>query len=120
MFTSFGCPVYSAGSCGSLVELILVEAHSAILGWLQRVSDTTGYCNNPNVTVLNTIQAIAGDDDETARDRAWERVPVEERPSLGFEDDEVLKTERKFARIWLRYERTGEFVASDEEEGEEE
>lgn len=98
------------------MELILVEAHSAILGWLQMVSDTPGYCNNPNVAVANPIQAIADENDEAARDRAWEGVPVEERPSLGFLDDETMKKESKFARTWLRYEKTGEFVASDEEE----
>lgn len=115
-FTSFGCPVYSAGPCGSFVELILIEAHSTILGWLQRVSGTPGYCNSPNVAVINPVEVIADENDEAARDHAWESVPDEERPSIEFIDDEVMKTERKFARTWLRYEKTGEFITSDDEE----
>lgn len=68
------------------------------------------------MAVLNPVQAISDENDEAARKRAWEGIPVEERPCLGFMDDEVMQKEMKFARGWLRYEKTGEFVASDEEE----
>lgn len=36
-FTSFGCPVYSAGGA-IMMEQLLIEAQSSVLGWIQQVA----------------------------------------------------------------------------------
>lgn len=107
--------MYSAGYCDSYVELILVEAHEAILAWLQEVSDTPGYRNDAHMPVISPVVAGAEEDDEEARKRAWEDVPEESKPVVEVMDGEEMEKEKKLARAWLRYEATGEFVASDEE-----
>ncbi|SPN99852.1 uncharacterized protein DNG_02704 [Cephalotrichum gorgonifer] len=119
-FTSFGCPVYSAGACGSFTEMILIQAHAAILGWLQMVTDTPGYENNPDMAVLNRVVASAGENDDEARYQAWAAVPDEAKPPVHILGDKEAKIEAKLARALLRQDNTGVFCPSDDEDEDEE
>lgn len=88
------------------------------MAWLQEVSDTPNYLNNPNLPVISPVVADAKDDDEEARKRAWEGVPEESKPVVEVMDGKQMEKEKKLARAWLRYEKTGEFLASDDEDEE--
>ena len=50
-FTNFGCPVFSAGEA-SLVEMMLISAHPAILSWMEEVASTDDY-KNPFIEVAS-------------------------------------------------------------------
>ncbi|KAL1882048.1 hypothetical protein VTK73DRAFT_2762 [Phialemonium thermophilum] len=72
-FTTFGCPVFSAGETANMTELLLIETHKAILQWMQEVASTSGY-RNP--LVESSICAGPTQDEDAVRasdgwDNAW-------------------------------------------------
>ena len=60
--------------------------------------------------------AEVNDNEEEARNRAWEDVPNETRPPVQMTGSTEMEKERKLARAWLRFERSGVFAASDDED----
>lgn len=69
------------------MELILIEAHPAILAWLQQVSDTPNFRNDPHMPVVNPV-VVYHEVEDKARQDAWEGVSEEERPVVQFMDND--------------------------------
>ncbi|KAL2257160.1 hypothetical protein VTK26DRAFT_588 [Humicola hyalothermophila] len=58
-FTSFGCPVYSAGPAAAMTELMLIEVQSSVLQWIQEVA-TAGeaYKNDVIEVYVDEVQEV--------------------------------------------------------------
>ena len=80
-FTEFGCPVYSAGPDASLVELLLIHTHPAVLGWIREVARAGAGYKNPHIEVAAARGAAEEEEDALAVD-GWggglDGTPVEE------------------------------------------
>ncbi|KAK1763591.1 hypothetical protein QBC33DRAFT_518533 [Phialemonium atrogriseum] len=80
-FTEFGCPVYSAGPDASLVELLLIHTHPAVLGWTREVARAGAGYKNPHIEVAAARGAEEEGENALAAD-GWggglDGTPVEE------------------------------------------
>ncbi|KXX76388.1 hypothetical protein MMYC01_207296 [Madurella mycetomatis] len=71
IFTSFGCPVYSAGGA-IMTEKLLIETQSSVLGWIQQVTfegeaykneefeiigEENGHCAEPEEVECGVLKA---------------------------------------------------------------
>ncbi|KAL2269086.1 hypothetical protein VTJ83DRAFT_3932 [Remersonia thermophila] len=59
-FTSYGCPVYSAGPNARYVETMLIEAQSAILDWTQKVAARGDAYRNEDVEIIGEAEEDDG------------------------------------------------------------
>ncbi|KAK0628189.1 hypothetical protein B0T17DRAFT_144160 [Bombardia bombarda] len=74
-FTSFGCPVFSAGDA-LVTEMALVEAQPAILKWIQQVALEGDAYKNPDVVVVE-------DDEEEEEVEDVDGASVNVHPELS-------------------------------------
>jgi len=63
-FTTYGCPVFSAGPDAVLSETLLIEAQPSVLEWLQKVAAEGEDYKNPVVEIFgdpDTRSSVAAD-----------------------------------------------------------
>ena len=84
-FTNSGCPVFSAGEA-SLVEMMLISAHPAILSWMEEVASTEDY-KNPFIEVASYRDGGAATEaeDDAAFDKSFGEA------SYGVDGDEFKR-----------------------------
>jgi hypothetical protein len=89
-FTNFGCPVYSAGEA-NIVEMLLIEAHSAVLDWIQEVALAGDDYVNPEVSLVNIDDSDPGLDDWDLAAEAYEPLEEKQSPEKGVAKDVPIK-----------------------------
>lgn len=97
-YVGYGCPTYSVGPDANMVELILVEAGSVVLKWLQEVALDQDYVN-PRVHIFFPEEE---EDDGFWRDEDFAQAQEEETKE---EADEEKDRKEEAKKVMLRVER---------------
>jgi hypothetical protein len=115
-----GFPCYSSSETYYL-ELIMIKALDAAMGFLEMVATTPGYRNPDIVVETNVRPKMMGSKPEDYEESPDMKEPKEsDLPKVSAVDPAVIEAQLHNDRMWKTYEETGEAVdpRADEDEPE--
>ncbi|KAK1775348.1 Arb2 domain-containing protein [Copromyces sp. CBS 386.78] len=109
-YVGYGCPTYSVGPDANMVELILVEAGSAVLKWLQEVALDKDYVN-PRVHIF-----FPEEEEDDGKWPGWDKMDDESKvEEAKKERDEEKDHEEEAKKVQVRIQRDGTQPSSKDE-----